>query len=357
MNADISVAFKNADVNEKAKEYDKKKKDSAISIKDMLQEERFNIISAADKGFIIAFDKEMEEMGYDYGSAIGSGFGWGPYQVVYGKTDTKSRPCPARIYVTEHGGLLFRLFLNKIDAHRQYIENAPAFIKDVFTRENNESCIRCNINEDGSCGYNSFKKYTIDGKEITKCNGKAFVFHDATLEKLPAYMELLKKFYPTTTAKKAAAKPETKSESMVRIQSRTKPPIQDMATALLNSELQKDVLAFVEYCETKNYKLRWYATNNWVITARGRKMAHINIKRIKDDGNVTTYRRIELEDDINGNLWYIYLPISGLVQYAEFREIENKLSPRNHLLIANPNESDLEWVKKILEFEAALPRK
>ena len=36
-----------------------------------LLEERFNIISEADKAFIVAFDKAFEGLGYDYGGGIG----------------------------------------------------------------------------------------------------------------------------------------------------------------------------------------------------------------------------------------------------------------------------------------------
>ena len=197
--ADISIAFKNANVKEKEKASLQKKADSTVGIKDMLSEKRFDIISEGDKAFIIAFDKEIEKLGYDYGGDIGTGHGWGPYQIVYGKTGTKSRPVAVRIYVKKDGSILFRMFLNKIDNHREYIENAPAFIKDVFTSENKESCVHCYIKDDGSCGYNSFKPYTIDGHKIVKCSGKAFVFRNTTMEKLSDYMALLGKFYPPTS--------------------------------------------------------------------------------------------------------------------------------------------------------------
>ena len=193
-NGDISIAFKNANVIDKEREFNQNKKDNMKNMKDMLQEERFNIISDDDKAFIIAFDKEMEKLGYDYGGDIGTGHGWGIYQIIYGKTDTKSRPIATRIYVKKDGSILLRLFLNKIDTHRKYIENAAAFIKDVFTNDK-EICTRCAIKDDGTCGYNSFKPYTIDGREIVKCNGKAFVFRGPSLEKLPDYVDLLSKFY------------------------------------------------------------------------------------------------------------------------------------------------------------------
>jgi hypothetical protein len=39
------------------------------------------------------------------------------------------------------------------------------------------------------------KIYVIDGRQIEKCSGVVFEFHQPNVEKLPDYMELLKEFY------------------------------------------------------------------------------------------------------------------------------------------------------------------
>jgi len=164
------------------------------NMKEFLAERRFDIINGPDKAFIIAFDSAINELGYDFGGAIGSGFAAGcALMIIYGKTGVKSRPCAARIYIRENG-ITLRLYLNKIDNHRPYIENAPTHIKDVFTGEN-ESCTGCSFH-DGKCKYKYTKAYTIDGRLINKCDAKAFVFTNPSMEKLPDYISLLSEFFP-----------------------------------------------------------------------------------------------------------------------------------------------------------------
>jgi len=157
-----------------------------------LSEERFD--NMPDKKFIIAFDKLLEDIGYDYGGGIGEGYGWGKYMIIYGKTGTKSRPCPVRIYINDDGTIYFRLFLTKVDKHMKYIENSPAHIKNAFTFEGGD-CKSCNT----SCSPG--KIYTIDGQLMCKCNHSTFYFHWISIDILPDIMELLAKFYPVKKQK------------------------------------------------------------------------------------------------------------------------------------------------------------
>src|SRR5512146_962452 len=96
---------------------------------EILSEEKFNFISSNNKAFIFAFDGEMARLGYDFGEKIGSGYCWGKYMLIYTKTGVKSKNVYARIYIRE-ASIVLRLFLNGIDKHRVYIENAPACIKE-----------------------------------------------------------------------------------------------------------------------------------------------------------------------------------------------------------------------------------
>jgi len=160
----------------------------AESMEELLTEKRFSIISKPDKKFMIAFDKAMNELGYDSENIIGS------FTVVYGKTSTKSRPCPARIYIKDDGAIVLRLYLNKVDKHREFIENAPKHIKDAF-RFKGGDCKSCNT----MCAPG--KTYTIDGKTMHKCNHSVFYFAEPSLEKLPDIMALLAKFYPVKKLK------------------------------------------------------------------------------------------------------------------------------------------------------------
>ena len=160
------------------------------SMAQILSEERFSIVSAADKGFILSFDKGMNELGYDFGGAIGDGYCWGKCMIIYSKTGVKSKKVIARIFIRE-SGIVLRLFFNDVDKHRAYIESAPEHIKSVF------------VNSHGDCSCNPKKEncrmrkaYTIDGRRIEKCSGVVFEFWNPTAEKQADYINLLATFYP-----------------------------------------------------------------------------------------------------------------------------------------------------------------
>jgi hypothetical protein len=159
-----------------------------------LLEERFNILSEPDKAFIIAFDKTIEDLGYDYGGGIGDGYGWGKYMIIYGKTGTKSRPCPARIYIKENGAVLLRLFFKNIDKHRQYIEESPSHIKEAFAFEGGD-CKSCMP----TC--KTMKVYTIDERQYNKCCHSTAYFSNPSVEKMPDYMALYSRFNPAKKTK------------------------------------------------------------------------------------------------------------------------------------------------------------
>lgn len=171
----------------------------------LMQEERFNFIADEDKAFILAFDKEVQKLGYHFGNEIGGGFCWGRYMIIYSKTGVKQKKVAARIYIREDG-IVLRLFFSKIDGHREYIENAPGYIKEVFTGSHGD-CQHCENKPDGLCGFR--KTYTIDGRLIEKCSGVVFEFWKPAVDKLPGYIDLFKEFYPVRNAKQA---PRVKSK-------------------------------------------------------------------------------------------------------------------------------------------------
>jgi len=156
------------------------------SLEEKLKGRRYNHIPETDKAFIVTFDKTMNEYGYDFGSNFEMAF---IFSISYGKTGTKSRPIAANVFVKSDGKVQLRFHLNKVDTHREYIENTPPHIKQAFTFDGGD-CTGCNSN------FCSGKAYTIDGKSMHKCNHRVFYFDNATLENLPAYMELFSKFYP-----------------------------------------------------------------------------------------------------------------------------------------------------------------
>jgi hypothetical protein len=160
-------------------------------MKKQLSTERFSFISEENKNFILAFDEEIRELGYDSGGSIGDGYCWGKFMIIYSKTGVKSKKVIARIYIRENE-IVLRLFLNKIDDHRKFIEEAPEYIKSVFTGEHGR-CKHCKNQKGDDCRFR--KTYTIDGGVIEMCNGMTFEFWEPTKEKLPDYLELLGEFY------------------------------------------------------------------------------------------------------------------------------------------------------------------
>ncbi len=159
------------------------------SIEERLTEERFAIITEPDKAFILAFNKEIADLGYDYGGHIGWGACWGHYMVIYSKVGAKSKQVAARIFIRENG-IVLRLFFNNVEKHIGYIENAPKHIKSVFTGTHGDCS--CNPKKE-NCRMR--KTYALDGKQIEKCSGVVFEFHQPDMAKLPDYMGLLEEFY------------------------------------------------------------------------------------------------------------------------------------------------------------------
>ena len=161
----------------------------ATNIDELLSEKRCSHLSADDKAFISGFDKTMNELGFDCETKIVSGTAWSPMMIAYGKIGTKSRPCPTRIYLKEDGTITVRLYLNGVNKHAQYIENAPSVIKNLFAFEGGD-CMSCN----SSCMPG--KVYTIGGQAYQKCNHSTFYFNSPSAHIMPDIQELLAKFFP-----------------------------------------------------------------------------------------------------------------------------------------------------------------
>ena len=160
-------------------------------MKDILREERFNFISDSDKEFVIAFDNEMTRLGYHFVGNIGSGYCWGKYMVIYTKMGVKSKKVYARIYIRENS-IVLRLYFSKIDAHHEFIKNAPDYIKDVFVNDYG-NCTSCHNDQNGVCRFR--KTYKIDNQLIEKCTGRTFEFYSPSIDKLSDYIELFSEFY------------------------------------------------------------------------------------------------------------------------------------------------------------------
>ena len=165
-------------------------------MKDLLSENRFHIISEPDKAFILDFDDKIKELGYDFGGGIGDGYYWGKFMIVYAKTGVKTKKVIARIYIREDS-IILRLFLNNVDKHTEYIENAPEHIKEAFVGPNGNCS--CNPKKE-NCRMR--KTYVMDDRLIEKCGGVIFEFWNPTVEKCQDYIDLLKEFYPVKKSKR-----------------------------------------------------------------------------------------------------------------------------------------------------------
>ena len=159
------------------------------SLEEILAEDRFKMISMPDKTFIIVFDKAMNEVGYDFGGAIVGNKDL--IVIVYGKTGTKTRPRPACFHIDNDGNVCLKLYLHKVDDRREYIENAPSHIREIFTNDIGK-CNGCNF-KDGKCKFNCTKTYTIDGHLYNKCY---FHLTELVLKNISDYIALLSEFYP-----------------------------------------------------------------------------------------------------------------------------------------------------------------
>ncbi len=163
----------------------------------LLQEERFHYVSETDKAFILAFDDEMTRLGYEFGNKIGPGFCWGNHMIIYTKSGVKSKNVYARIYIRDTD-IVLRLFLSNIDKHREFIEKAPAHVKEVFVGEY-AACKHDRDDGEGKCQFR--KTYTIDNRRIEKCNGLTFEFPRPSAELLTDYIALFAEFFPQKKAR------------------------------------------------------------------------------------------------------------------------------------------------------------
>ena len=73
-------------------------------IKQLLEESRFDFVSATDKAFIVAFDAAMLERGWGLETnGYYKGYMWGRCMFIYVKLGVKAKKVPARIYLRDNG--------------------------------------------------------------------------------------------------------------------------------------------------------------------------------------------------------------------------------------------------------------
>ena len=165
------------------------------SLQELLQEERYSIVSNADKDFIISYDQFMSDMGYDFGGAIAAGIDDGTFAIQYKKSEGKNKSPFSRVHINKDGSLRLRLYFSDIEKHQKYIESSPAHIKSAFAFDEG-NCLILNTGEPCVKGCKGMKRYTIDGVDYVKCHHSIAHFRNPTVDRLPDYIALLSQFYP-----------------------------------------------------------------------------------------------------------------------------------------------------------------
>lgn len=167
-------------------------------MKNLLEDVAYSFVCSKDKEFIVAFDAEMNKLGYTCNQTIGDGYCWGRKMIIYTKAGVKSKKSFARIYLREND-LILRMYFSNVDKQRQAIEQAPDYIQQAFTGDYG-ACRHChNMKEDSSCSHR--KSYTIHGKKYELCDGFAFWFFSPDITRIPEYIKLFLAFYPEKAKK------------------------------------------------------------------------------------------------------------------------------------------------------------
>ena len=76
------------------------------------------------------------------------------------------------------------------------------------------------------------------------------------------------------------------TETLSQEQRRTKPALEEFIVSRLSSEMQHDVLAFLDYCKANKISYPWSSTNTWTMKAKGKSIGLIWLGGDKVDGLV-----------------------------------------------------------------------
>lgn len=128
---------------------------------DLLKSKEYDFVNDKDKQFIVAFDSEMQKLGYTCNRTIGEGYCWGKNMIIYTKAGVKSKKSYARIYLRDND-LILRMYFSNVNSQKQAIEQAPDYIQHAFTG-NYGACKHChNMKEDGTCSHRKAIRFTIN---------------------------------------------------------------------------------------------------------------------------------------------------------------------------------------------------
>jgi len=172
-----------------------------MELEKLLKEKKYDFITKENKAFILEFTKQIKTIDYDFDGDIRNGFERGNYQIIYSLNGIRgSRNIITRILIRDDcvivsggkevkfkNGIALKLYFSNINKHIDYIINSPTHIKERF------------VNNSGLCKYcieqcYKRKTWTINGKEIAKCND-FFEYENPKIKDIEDYINILKEFY------------------------------------------------------------------------------------------------------------------------------------------------------------------
>jgi hypothetical protein len=169
--------------------------------------EYFSNIDEKNKNFIVNFDLEMQESGFEIINKMTEGTYWGK-TIIYAKSNIKNKKNIARISIKKNNDIYLRLYFSEkdIEKNMKYIENASSDIKSPFINDQG-LCKNCG-NENGWC--HNRKIYTINGQQIKKC-GYVFTFNNPNIESINDFVDILMEFYAKNIKKNKLDRSKTNS--------------------------------------------------------------------------------------------------------------------------------------------------
>ncbi|MCL2286180.1 MAG: hypothetical protein FWC32_07415 [Firmicutes bacterium] len=106
------------------------------------------------------------------------------------------------------------------------------------------------------------------------------------------------------------------AETLSQEQRRIRPALEEFIVSRLSSEMQQDVLAFLDYCKSKKILCPWRSTNTWTMKVKGKSIGLIWLGGDKVDGLVNNETSHE-------NRWSVGVSFVELFQYDDFIIKEN----------------------------------
>ena len=163
--------------------------------------------------------------------------------------------------------------------------------------------------------------------------------------------------------------PEEKKETLIQIQARTKPKIEEIIPEYLEGEVKQSLYELLDFCCINKIRYSWSATNIWKFQLKGKTIGMVYIGKYPcQKANITK------------NIWYTHINMDSLFYDFIVKEnltevIHKNVLPCAHgsncnpgksiifgkefhgvhgILYKNPDAISLDCIKKLLAFRINL---